>query len=308
MYWESLVETIRADDTSGASELARMAATAVLEWADQTASVPAPAWKEELQEFAPRLCMAQPAMAPLFNLANAILLAAEATAFQEEPQARVRRAVHAFLERLSRMSAAMTTAALGLLPPGARVLTFSYSSSVLAVLREAHAQRRVSAVLCTESRPILEGQRLTRELARAGIAVELGVDAAMATFTRRADMALVGADSLTVHGVINKVGTTCLALACRHTGTPCYVVADRHKWRPAGALAPASSQPKPAAEIWSDPPTGVTIWNAYFECTPMTLFSGIVGEDGLRRPEELLRQLMVMPIAQPLQRRPPGVD
>jgi translation initiation factor 2B subunit (eIF-2B alpha/beta/delta family) len=308
MYWERIVDTIRADNASGASELARRAAIAVLEWTDQTASMPPHAWKEELQDFAPRLCMAQPAMAPLFNLVNAILLAVEAPAFQEEPQACVRRAVHTFLDQLTHMNAAMTTATLGLLPPGARILTFSYSSSVLAVLREAHAHRRVSAVLCTESRPILEGQRLTRELARAGIAVELGVDAAIATFTQRADMALVGADSLTVHGVINKVGTTCLALACRHTGTPCYVVADRHKWLPAGALAPAASQPKPAAEIWSDPPTGVTIWNAYFECTPTMLFSGIVGEDGFRRPEELVRQLMVMPIAQLLQRRPPGVD
>ena len=53
---------------------------------------------------------------------------------------------------------------------------------------------------------MLEGQRLTRELARAGIAVELGVDAALAMFTEHADMALVGADSVTVGGVVNKLG------------------------------------------------------------------------------------------------------
>jgi translation initiation factor 2B subunit (eIF-2B alpha/beta/delta family) len=308
MQWETLIGTIRADNTSGAAELARMAAGAVLEWTDQTAAVPPHTWKEELQDFAPRLCTAQPAMAPLFNLVNAILLAVESTAFQEEPQACVRRAVQAFLEPLTSMNESLTMATLELLPPGARILTFSYSSSVLAALREAHARQRLSAVLCTESRPILEGQRLTRELARLGIAVELGVDAAIATFTQRADMALVGADSITVHGVVNKLGTTSLALACCHAGIPCYVVADRHKWLPAGALGPASSQPKPAVEIWSDPPTGVAIWNAYFECTPVRLFSGIIGEDGLRGPEELLRQLMAMPIAQPLHRRPPGVD
>jgi len=308
MQWETLIGTIRADNMSGAAELARMAAIAVLEWTDQTASVPLHAWKEELQDFAPRLWMAQPAMAPLFNLVNAILLALESTGFQEEPQACVRRAVQAFLEQLAHTNASRTIATVGLLPPGARILTFSYSSSVLAVLREAHARQRLSAVLCTESRPILEGHRLTRELARLGIAVELGVDAAITTFTERADVALVGADSITVHGVINKLGTTCLALACRHRGTPCYVVADRHKWLPAGAVTPASSQLRPAVEIWSDPPTGVTIWNAYFECTPMRLFSGIVGEDGVRGPEELFRQLMAMPIAQVLHRRPPGVD
>ncbi len=300
MQWERVIDTIRADNTSGAAELARMAAIAVLEWTDQTASMPPHAWKTELLAFAPGLYMAQPAMAPLFNLVNDSLLAVESTPIQEDLQPRVRGAVQAFLEQLTHMHKGMTPAALGLLPPGARILTFSYSSSVLAVLLEAHARQRLSAVFCTESRPMLEGQRLARELARAGIAVELGVDAAIATFAERADMALVGADSVTAQGVINKLGTTSLALASRHADTPCYVVADRHKWFPAGAAAPVFSQLKPEVEVWSNPPTGVTIRNAYFECTPMTLFSGIVGEDGVRGPEDLLRQLRAMPIAQVL--------
>jgi translation initiation factor eIF-2B subunit delta len=308
MQWERVIDTIRADNTSGAAELARMAAIAVLEWTDQTASMPPRAWKTELLAFAPRLYMAQPAMAPLFNLVNDSLLAVESTPIQEDLQPRVRRAVQAFLEQLTHMHKGMTPAALGLLPPGARILTFSYSSSVLTVLLEAHARQRLSAVFCTESRPMLEGQRLARELARAGIAVELGVDAAIATFAERADMALVGADSVTAQGVINKLGTTSLALTSRHADTPCYVVADRHKWFPAGAAAPVFSQLKPEVEVWSNPPTGVTIRNAYFECTPMTLFSGIVGADGVRGPEDLLRQLMVMPIAQVLRCSASGAD
>jgi len=308
MQWERVIDTIRADNTSGAAELARMAAIAVLEWTDQTASMPPHAWKTELLAFAPGLYMAQPAMAPLFNLVNDSLLAVESTPIQEDLQPRVRGAVQAFLEQLTHMHKGMTPAALGLLPPGARILTFSYSSSVLAVLLEAHARQRLSAVFCTESRPMLEGQRLARELARAGIAVELGVDAAIATFAERADMALVGADSVTAQGVINKLGTTSLALASRHADTPCYVVADRHKWFPAGAAAPVFSQLKPEVEVWSNPPTGVTIRNAYFECTPMTLFSGIVGADGVRGPEDLLRQLMAMPIAQVLRCSASGAD
>jgi translation initiation factor eIF-2B subunit delta len=308
MQWERVIDMICADNTSGAAELARMAAIAVLEWTDQTASMPPHAWKTELLAFAPGLYMAQPAMAPLFNLVNDILLAAESTAVQEEPQPCVRRAVQAFLEQLTHMHKRMTTAALGLIPPDARILTFSYSSSVLAMLLAAHARQRLSGVLCTESRPMLEGQRLSQELARAGIAVELGVDAAIATFTGRANMALVGADSITAHGVINKLGTAILALVCRHAGTPCYVVADRHKWFPTGAAVPAFSQLKPEVEVWSNPPPGVTIRNAYFECTPMTLFSGIIGEDGLRGPEDLLRELLAMPVAQVLRCSASGED
>jgi translation initiation factor 2B subunit (eIF-2B alpha/beta/delta family) len=109
-------------------------------------------------------------------------------------------------------------------------------------------------------------------------------------------------------GVVNKLGTTSLALACRHTGIPCYVVADRHKWFPAGMDAPAFGDLKPAVEIWPNPPTGVTLRNTYFECTPMTLFSGIIGDNGLQEPEDLLRELLAMPIAQILRANTSGTD
>jgi methylthioribose-1-phosphate isomerase len=306
--WERCIDTIRADNTSGAAELARMAAIAVLEWIDHTVSMPPHAWKKAILAFALELYMAQPAMAPLFNLVNDILLALESTDVQDESQPCVRRAVQAFLEQLANVQERMTTATVGLLPPGARILTFSYSSSILAVLLAAHARQRISAVFCTEGRPMLEGQRLTRELARSGMAVDLGIDAAITTFTEHADLALVGADSVTMGGIVNKLGTTSLALACRHTGIPCYVVADRHKWFPAGAAAPAFSHFKPAVEVWSNPPTGVTIWNTYFESTPLTLFSGIIGENGLQGPQALQRELLAMPIAQVLRSSTSGAD
>jgi translation initiation factor 2B subunit (eIF-2B alpha/beta/delta family) len=308
MQWGRVTDAIRADNTSGAAELARTAALAVLEWIDGTASMPLHAWKQELLAWPLELYRAQPAMAPLFNLVNTILLTLESTPTPEELQPRVRGAVLAFLEHLTRGPKLLTTVALRLLSADARILTFSYSSTVLGVLLAAHARQRLAVVLCTESRPMLEGQRLARELAKAGIRVEFGVDAAIATFTERADIALVGADSIAAGGVVNKLGTTNLALACRHTGTPCYVVADRHKCFPAGAAAPTFSYLKPAAEVWSNPPAEVAIWNAYFECTPMALFSGIVGEDGVRAPEDLRRALLTLPIAQALRSSASGGD
>jgi translation initiation factor eIF-2B subunit delta len=300
LRWEGLVEPIGADRTSGAAELARKAARAVLEWADHTVSMTFPAWKTDLLAFATALYRAQPAMAPLFNLVNNILLTLESVAVQEEVRPRVQQTVQAFLDHVAGVNQRLATATLGLLPSRARVLTFSYSSSVLAVLLEAHARQCLSAVFCTESRPIQEGQRLARALARAGIAVEFGVDAAIATFAQQAHIVLVGADSLTTQGVINKLGTTGLVLVARHVGLPSYVICDRHKWFPAAATVPEFSQLKPGAEVWLDPPEGVTIRNAYFECTPMALFSGIIGEDGLLTPESLWQRLIDMPIAQAL--------
>jgi translation initiation factor 2B subunit (eIF-2B alpha/beta/delta family) len=85
-----------------------------------------------------------------------------------------------------------------------------------------------------------------------------------------------------------------------HVGIPCYVVSDRHKWFPAAPPPIDLTQLKPDLEVWRDPPAGVSIRNAYFECTPMQLFSGIIGEEGLQGPEDLLQQLIDMPVAQAL--------
>ncbi len=306
MTWQGLVNPIRADNTSGAAELAKAAAMAVLEWIEQTSSWPLPEWRAELSAFAASLYMAQPAMAPLFTLVNEMLLVLEATAVQHELRPSVQHAVQAYLEHAVQANRRLAAATLELLPHDARILTYSYSSSVLAALLEANACQRLSAVFCTESRPVLEGHRLTQELTQEGIAVEFGVDAAIATFAERAHMALVGADSITVQGVVNKLGTTSLALICRHMGIPCYVVGDCHKWVPASAAMPAFSQLKPEVEVWGDPPAGVSIRNIYFECAPLELFSGIIGEDGPQGPDDLVRQLTDMPVAHALRRHLPG--
>jgi translation initiation factor eIF-2B subunit delta len=300
MRWEALVEPIREDRTSGATELAKRAATAVLDWTDQTASVAFPAWKAELTAFAASLYAAQTAMAPLFNLVNDVLLALESIAAPEEGRPRVRHTVQAFLERIEQAYTRLATTALPVLPHGARVLTFSYSSSVLAVLLEAHAQQRLSTVFCTESRPMMEGQHLARALTSAGMAVEFGIDAALSMFARRASVVLVGADSLTEQGVVNKLGTTSLALVARHASIPCYTVGDRQKWFPAVAKPSELARLKPAEEVWATPPAAVMVWNTYFECTPLALFTGIIGENELLTPHELLRQLHHLPIAQAL--------
>jgi translation initiation factor eIF-2B subunit delta len=300
VQWEALVAAIRADNTSGAAELARRAATAALEWLERTTSIPLATLTAELLAFAMALYRAQPAMAPLFNLVNNMLLAAESATAQEELRLRVRGAAQAFREQMEEANVRLALETLELLPRGARVLTFSYSSSVLAVLLAGHVHQRLSRVFCTESRPKQEGQHLARQLAGKGIAVRFGIDAALATFAQQADIVLVGADSITAQGVVNKLGTAGLTLVARHVGIPCYVIADRHKWFPAAATIPAFGQDKPATEVWPDPPEGVTISNAYFESTPMALFSGIIGEEGLLSPGELLQRLIDMPIARAL--------
>ncbi|MFF3014888.1 S-methyl-5-thioribose-1-phosphate isomerase [Streptomyces sp. NPDC057939] len=101
--------------------------------------------------------------------------------------------------------------------------------TALGVIRELHARGRLETVYADETRPLLQGSRLTAwELAEEGIAHYVQADGAAAgTILRReVDVAVVGADRIAANGdTANKVGTVAIALACAHAGIPFIVAA-----------------------------------------------------------------------------------
>lgn len=297
MRWEARLESIRGNNTSGAGELAREAALTAWDWLEHAQPSSLATWTAEVTAFAEAVLRAQPSMAPLFNLANEIFLAVESVSTLPQAQDAVRAVVQTFLDHLVRSQEALVAAGVPLISPGAHILTFSYSSSVLAVLLAAQARQIPLQVWCTEGRPMLEGRRLAQRLAQAGVPVRFGVDAAVSTFASQASFALLGADSLTTRGVINKLGTTGVALACGMRRLPCYLVCGKQKWVPAASSAAAFLRLEAPGEVWENPVPGIKVWNGYFETTALDLFSGIVAEGGVLSPAEVLQQLTTMPLA-----------
>src|SRR5262249_33591855 len=161
------------------------------------------------------------------------------------------------LRQLEESQGQLLGAALPLLPAGARVLTFLHSSSVLAGLLAARARAGALVVFFTGSRAMLGGRHLAPRFAASSVPLQFRIDAAISTFASQASLVLVGADSITRDGVVNKLGTTVTALAARAAGVPCYVICGRQKWFPAGAPAPDFRQLKPVAEVWPNPPQRV---------------------------------------------------
>ena len=137
------------------------------------------------------------------------------------------------------------------------------------------------------------------ELAAAGIHTTLAADGAVAQLMNGCALLLVGADSIGDHGLVNKLGTHAAALVARELGVPAYAVADSTKLLPPGAPQPVADE-RPPEEVWGEAPAAVSVWNRYFEATPLRLFTGVVLEDailsgpevgarraGLREPVEL---------------------
>lgn len=201
------------------------------------------------------------------------------------------RAIHA--EDLA-MSRAMGEHGAALLPHGTRVLTHCNTGGLatgglgtaLAVVFAAHEQGKAPSVFVDETRPLLQGARLTMwELARVGIPATLLVDgaAAWAMKRHRIDAVLVGADRVAANGdAANKIGTYGLAIAAARHGVPFYVVAPGSTFDPALASGEAIPiEERPAEEVLPGGRGGV--WNPAFDVTPAELITGWVTEEGVRR-------------------------
>ncbi len=197
---------------------------------------------------------------------------------------------------------------------GCRVLTHCNAGALataghgtaLGVIRSAHARGQLTAVYATETRPWLQGARLTAwELTTDGIEVCLVADGAAAHLmhARGVDWLIVGADRVAANGdVANKIGTYALALAARAHGTRVMVVAPLSTVDPAtpeGAAIPIEERPEEellglGGQRHAAP--GVRAFNPVFDVTPAALIDCLVTEVGVvHRPTrqgiaELLRR------------------
>ena len=198
-----------------------------------------------------------------------------------------------------------------LVAPGSRLLTHCNAGALatgglgtaLAVFYEAWDTGRLSAAFADETRPLLQGSRLTAwELARAGIPVTVLPDSAAAGLLARGavDAVFTGADRIALNGdVANKLGTYPLALAAREAGVPFYVVAPLttfDPWTPDGRSIPIEE--RDGCEVTSmgglrTAPDGVSVYNPAFDVTPARLVSAYVCELGVMRggPKDAMRAL-----------------
>lgn len=171
-----------------------------------------------------------------------------------------------------------------------RLATTAFGTAIGA-LRVLHARGQIENVLVDETRPLLQGARLTAwELAEAGIPHQLTIDsaAAWAMATGQVDCVIVGADRIAADGsVANKIGTYGLAVAARRHGIPFIVVAPestRDLATPTGHEIVVEE--RAAAEIThvggvATAPEGTAVFNPAFDVTPLDLVTAIVTEHGV---------------------------
>lgn len=278
LFSQAIAE-IAADNRSGAVQIAERAADILLRRAGTGEAASPDAFRQELLHTGWALIRAQPIMAPLVNLVNAVLWKLEERDTPAELRLAVAQATDEFKRQLRQNAVRVAEGALSLIADGSTVVTLSHSGTVEQALMHArHIGRRFS-VICLESRPACEGREAAAALAQAGIPVTLAVDAAAAMMVESAQMVLVGADLLSNQGIVNKIGTRTLALAAQAERVPFYTLCGGEKFLPPGYQAP-TQQDWPVGEVWDNAANGVKVRNQYFEWTPLEELSGIVTEQG----------------------------
>ncbi len=191
---------------------------------------------------------------------------------------------------------------LSVLPDGANILTHCNTGALatggigtaLAPIYLAHEQGRRVHVYVDETRPLLQGARLTMwELGHAGIPCTLITDAAAGTLMRQAkvDIVLVGADRICANGdFANKIGTYGLAVLARHHGVPFYCAAP---WStvdsslPEGELIPIEERAPAEVTVMAGrpiAPSGAAALNPAFDVTPARYVTGFITDRGIVQP------------------------
>ena len=170
----------------------------------------------------------------------------------------------------------------------AGALAVSELGTATAPMYLSHAEGKPFRVFVDETRPLLQGARLTAwELSEAGIDVRLICDnmAASVMATGAVALALVGTDRVTRNGdVVNKIGTLGLAVLCEYFGVPFYVALPSSSYDPQSATgADVTIEQRPPEEVLGDLAANVAVCNPAFDVTPAALVAGFITEHGIAK-------------------------
>jgi ribose 1,5-bisphosphate isomerase len=174
---------------------------------------------------------------------------------------------------------------------GDTLMTHCNSSTALEIIKVANKKGKSIRVYATETRPLYQGYITSQILSREGIDVSLICDDATRFFMSKMDKVVVGADAIAANGaLINKIGTSLVALAAKEATIPFIVGAETIKFSPETIVGELIEiEERPWTEVISpDLLTnigGVTVRNPAFDITPPAYIDMIVTENGVIPPQ-----------------------
>ena len=312
---EEVAEAIRDMVVRGAPAIGVSAAFGLALGATQAVGLDAGAFDQRMDELCERMAATRPTAVNLFWAIERMRNAARGARQQGKDNAEIARLLEDEAQRIHdedlESCRAIGRHGAGLVPETSTILTHCNAGGLatagygtaLGVVRAAVEAGKQVRVLADETRPFLQGSRLTAwELMQDGIETVLITDSMSGSLMHRGeiDLVVVGADRIAANGdVANKIGTYNVAVLARENGVPFYVAAPLSTIDldcPDGDHIPIEERDaSEVTEIYGTrvAPEGVGVRNTAFDVTPARYVAAIVTEAGIARPpyEKSIREL-----------------
>jgi ribose 1,5-bisphosphate isomerase len=279
----------------GGTIVTHAALTALRSAAQDSKAVSPNAFLVELEENSKYLTNIRAASIPLLNglryVVQEVQRAAEGGAGVQELKRVLSDSARAFDGKLEESIQQIAEIGARRIRDGDVIMTHSYSSSVLAILKRAHEHGKRLKVFVTETRPELEGRDVARELAEEGIDTTLIIDSAVSHFIEDADKVLVGAEAVAANGaIVNKIGTATIAGAAHGARVRVFVAASTYKFSPETMFGELITiEERDASYVLDDPEmrklSSLSVRNPAFDVTSPQDIDLIVTERGVIPPQ-----------------------
>ncbi len=296
-FIQETAEQIRKLQIQGARNVAICAIKAIQTQAEQTNAKTKNQFLSELKE-AYTIFSSARETEPLMRNAIRCLISQAQKAEMDKVSALSKLVVSAASQFLEDLEASREqTAEVGAkrIRDGSVVFTHCHSSTVTRLLAKAKMQGKNFKAICTETRPAFQGRITAKELVDLGIDTTFIVDSAARTFMAQVDVVVLGADAITSEGnVVNKIGTSGIAVLAHEARKPLYVVSELLKFDPETLHGEYEKiEQRSPAEVWSDAPSKLDVRNPAFDVTPNRYIHGLICEEGIIAPQsvvEVMRQ------------------
>jgi ribose 1,5-bisphosphate isomerase len=286
------VERIRKLEVQGARNVAIAAIKALQTLAEQTKAKNKTAFLNELKE-AQAMLFASRETEPLMRNAVRWIISQAQDCSSEKVEVigpMISSNVSLFLQNLE--ASRERTAEIGAkrIRDGMLVFTHCHSSTVTRMIAKAKADGKNFSVICTETRPAFQGRITAREMVELDIQTMFIVDSAARFYMGDVDLVVVGADAITSEGnVVNKVGTSSIAVLANEARKPFYVVSELLKFDPETLNGEYEGiEQRNPSEVWNEAPQKLYVRNPAFDVTPSRYIHGLICEEGIIAPQSIV--------------------
>ena len=293
---ESTADAIASMEIRGAATIAAAAADALAAQAEASTAKEPEVFRQEIRRAARRLHETRPTAVSLPNALRYVLRRMNGDRGEDVDTLRrnVVGAAREFDDRLDRAQGELGKVGANRLRDGDVVMTHCHSTDVLSCVEAAVDQGKQLEAYVKETRPRNQGHITASRLRELGVPVTLIVDSAAHRYLPEADHVLVGADSIAADGsVINKIGTSGLAVSARELGTPIVVAAQTIKLHPQTLTGHiVEIEMRDEREVVDESTRSeigdVEVVNPAFDVTPPRYVDAIVTESGQFPPESIV--------------------